>query len=148
VLLLAAAYLTDRIVAIVLSDRPEAPRRLGWLGTVGGGRRFWLAPAAMVLVGGALVVPSFIELVRTGATYEHWSRFIAMSCLFSCALILVIARVFDYTLDLLAERVAYLKANRDAGDGREVWRLLFARHPARGRGGQRQACERSTSASV
>jgi glycosyltransferase involved in cell wall biosynthesis len=126
-LLLTAAYLTDKIVTIVLSNRPEVPRTLGWLAALRMGPLFWLVPAAMLIVGGALVVPSFIQLVRTGATYEHWSRFIAMSCLFSCALILIVARVFDYTLDLLAERVAYLRANQDAEDGHAVWHLLFGR---------------------
>ena len=64
----------------------------------------------MFVVGGALVMPTVFELVRTGATYEHWSRFIAMSTLVSCGLILVVARLFDHCLNLLADRVAYLKA--------------------------------------
>ena len=103
-LLLACAYLTRRIVDIVLLERPRPgpfPRRVR--------AGFWAVPTALVLVGGALVMPSFLELVRTGSTYEHWSRFIAMSTLVSCALILVVARIFDYSLGLLAARVAYLK---------------------------------------
>jgi multisubunit Na+/H+ antiporter MnhG subunit len=70
---------------------------------------FWGVPAVLFLVGGVLVMPSFLELIRSGSTYEHWSRFIAMSCLASCGLILVVTGIFDYCLDLLAARVGYLK---------------------------------------
>jgi hypothetical protein len=120
-LLLCAAYLTRRIVDIVISTGPVTRRPMPRILN----RLFWLVPASLLLVGGALVIPSFIQLVRTGATYEHWSRFIAMSCLFSCALILIVARVFDYTLDLIAERVAYFRA-RDSAEGQaELWDIVF-----------------------
>jgi fucose permease len=59
--------------------------------------------------GGLLVLPSFLELVRTGATYEHWSRFIAMSFLFSLAIILLTTRACDYILDLLESRLEFLR---------------------------------------
>jgi hypothetical protein len=39
---------------------------------------FWLVPLVPMLAGGMLVLPSFLELIHTGATYEHWSRFIGM----------------------------------------------------------------------
>jgi hypothetical protein len=116
-LLLCAAYLTRKIVSMVLSTRSEAHADpLALLR----GRLFWLAPTTLFAVGVALVFPSFMQLVRTGATYEHWSRFIAMSCLVSCALILVVARAFDYTLTLIAARLEYLRAlesERIATDG-------------------------------
>lgn len=102
-LLLAAAYLTRKIVGIVLSERVRsvAPTLRAVM--------FWGVPAVLFLVGGVLVMPSFLELIRSGSTYEHWSRFIAMSCLASCGLILVVTGIFDYCLDLLAARVGYLK---------------------------------------
>ncbi|HEV7735624.1 MAG TPA: glycosyltransferase family 2 protein [Candidatus Binatia bacterium] len=104
-LLLAAAYLTRKIVGIVLSERVRAvPPSLRAVA-------FVLVPAVLLVGGGALVMPSFLELVRSGSTYEHWSRFIAMSCLASCALTLIVTGVFDYCLDLLQARVAYLKAS-------------------------------------
>jgi len=102
-LLLSAAYLTRKIVGMVLG----APVRRHPRGGVG--RLFWIVPGGLLLAGGALVAPSFLEIVRTGATYEHWSRFIAMSCLVSCGLILVVARIFDFTLDLIAARLDYLR---------------------------------------
>jgi hypothetical protein len=111
-LLLACAYLTRRIVSLVVLDPrdpatpvPAPPR---WVMAL-----FWTVAVGMFVAGLALVLPSLFELVRTGATYEHWSRFLVMSALVSCALILVVARIVDYTLTLLAARVAYLKQQGD-----------------------------------
>jgi len=106
-LLLSAAYLTRKVVGMVFA----APGRQYPRGSLraGVGRLFWIVPGGLLLAGGALVVPSFLEIVRTGATYEHWSRFIAMSCLVSCGLILGVARIFDFTLDLIATRLDYLR---------------------------------------
>lgn len=102
-LLLGAAYLTRKIVGIVLSERVRVvPARVRAV-------VFLVVPLVLFVVGGWLVMPSFLELVRSGSTYEHWSRFIAMSCLASCGLILVVTGVFDYCLDLLGARVAHLK---------------------------------------
>jgi glycosyltransferase involved in cell wall biosynthesis len=106
-LLLCASYLTDRIVQIALSsesgDQEEGAARRFFIS-----RWFWAIPCALTVMGVALVIPSFLELVRTGATYEHWSRFIAMSFFCSVALILVVTRAIDYVLQLVAERLAYL----------------------------------------
>jgi glycosyltransferase involved in cell wall biosynthesis len=111
-LLFACAHLTRRIVDIVLLNRTAPP--------VAAGRRIatvllWSVVASLVGVGALLVAPSVVELVRTGSTYEHWSRFIAMSCLFSCALVLVVAKVVDLSLDLLAARVVYLRRHVATG---------------------------------
>jgi hypothetical protein len=71
---------------------------------------FWLAPAALLILGTALVIPSALELVRTGATYLHWSRFVAMSFCHSTALILLVAGLVHYVLDLLECQLGYLRA--------------------------------------
>ena len=118
-LLLTSAHLTRKIVSIVLTDgttRGDLPARRPAFAPA----LFWALPISMFMIGGALVMPSFFELVRTGGTYEHWSRFIAMSALFSCALILVVAKIFDYCMDLLAARVAYLRATAVGMGGRDV----------------------------
>jgi glycosyltransferase involved in cell wall biosynthesis len=118
-LLLTSAHLTRKIVSIVLTDgttRGHPPARRPALGPA----LFWVLPISMFMIGGALVMPSFFELVDTGGTHEHWSRFIAMSALFSCALILVVAKIFDYCMDLLAARVAYLRATAVGMASRDV----------------------------
>ncbi len=107
-LLLCAAYLTRRIVWITLSGRGERSRR-SLLESFFTSRFFWLVPLSAILAGGLLVLPSFLQLIATGATYEHWSRFIALSFLWSSALILAVTRFVDYSLGLIAGRLDYLE---------------------------------------
>jgi hypothetical protein len=108
-LLFSASYVTARIVAMTLQN--GAPRRSLMSVTRGflHAGYFWTIPVLLMLAGGVLVLPSFLQLVRTGATYEHWSRFIAMSFLFSLAIILMTTRACDYILDLLESRLDFLR---------------------------------------
>ena len=110
-LLLCASYLATRMVNIVLQSRRQ-PRIQNLAMRFFQAKAFWLVPIACFAFGGTLVVPSFLELVRTGATYEHWSRFIAMSVFFSIGFILIVTRVVGYTINWLAERDAYLRTQR------------------------------------
>jgi glycosyltransferase involved in cell wall biosynthesis len=99
-LLLCASYLTAKIVKIA---RPATEVRSRLLTS----RLFWLVPAVCFFAGGVLVLASFLELLRTGETYEHWSRFVAMSFFWSIGSIFAVTRVMDYVLDLLAAQLAY-----------------------------------------
>jgi len=123
-LLLCASYLTGRMAHVALPEMGrsrfagEPVRRFlsaPW---------FWLLPLALMVAGGLLVLPSFVELVKTGATYEHWSRFIAMSFCWSVSFTLIVTRGMDYVLDLLAAQLRYIKntrtAPRDAGNDRAM----------------------------
>jgi glycosyltransferase involved in cell wall biosynthesis len=104
-LLLCASYLTAKMVTIA---RPAGERSSAVLWSrFMTSRLFWLVPAGCFLVGGALVLASFLELLRTGETYEHWSRFVAMSFFWSIGSIFVVTRVMDYVLDLLAAQLDY-----------------------------------------
>ena len=115
---LATSYLVEKIVRVTLAPRPAEQRR-GPVAKFLSSRLFWLAPLALMTAGGLLVLPSFRELVATGATYEHWSRFIVMSFLFEVAIILVVTRIADLSLGLLAERLAYLGSLRRPGSSSE-----------------------------
>ena len=109
-LLFCASYLTNRMVKISLSIRGTSRSLTDRMEPFVASAWFWVLPLLLVGSGVALVVPSIIDLVRTGATYEHWSRFIAMSFLCSMALILVVMRAIDYVLDLLSKRLQYLES--------------------------------------
>ena len=107
-LLFGASYLTRKIVRITMpGGGQKSPNAVGQFLASGW---FWLAPPALMIAGGWLVLPSLLELVRTGATYEHWSRFIAMTFLYAVAVILIVTRAIDYVLGLIEERLAYLKS--------------------------------------
>jgi len=104
-LLFCSGYLADRIVRVTLSPR-RRPR--SWLDRLFEGRWFFAVPLALLFAGGLLVLPSAIELAETGHVYEHWSRFIVMSSCFSVAFVLVVTRLVVITVDLVADRMAYL----------------------------------------
>jgi len=108
-LLLCASYLTGRMVAIALGEVEGKPRRPNLLDRFFSHRLPWIVPLLLLLGGGLLVFPSFLELVRTGSTYEHWSRFIAMSFCWSLASIIAVTAVIDYVLGLLRAQLAYNK---------------------------------------
>ena len=112
-LLLCASYLTAKIVKIALPAGERSGDRVR--GSLLRSRLLWLVPAACFVVGGALVLASFLELVRTGETYEHWSRFVAMSFFWSIGSIFVVTLVMNYVLDLLAAQLAYDEQTDQAG---------------------------------
>ncbi len=113
-LLFSASYITSRVIEMTLFSESESRRLTALLRSVFDSRWFWLIPGGLMLAGGLLVLPSFLQLVRTGATYEHWSRFLAMSFLFSIAMILLATRACDYILNLLESRLRYLRSRTRA----------------------------------
>lgn len=108
-LLLAASYLLRRVVQLVLQLPTEDFVFHRLAGRFLRGVWLWIVVVSFVLAASLLVLPSFLELVRTGGTYEHWSRFIAASVLVGVSLTLLVARALDFTLDLLSARLAYLR---------------------------------------
>ena len=112
-LLFCASHVSRRMVHLVLFNRRRAVSQ-DLLGQFLDSRVFWYITVFLFLLGGLLVFPSFKELVLTGATYEHWSRFIVMSFLYSIAIILIGTKIIDYSLNLLADRLDYLN-RRNSG---------------------------------
>ena len=113
--LFCAAYLAGRVVEIALGEAPvgvSMAHRL--MGPFFRWRFFWSVPPALCAIGGLLVLSSFVDLVQTGATYEHWSRFIGMSFLWLVAFVLAGSRIVDHVLGLIGGRLRYLRA-RPAG---------------------------------
>jgi glycosyltransferase involved in cell wall biosynthesis len=108
-LLFSASYLTARMVGMSLSESGDKRSLIIKARALLESPFFWFLPAILVLAGGLLVLPSFLQLVHTGATYEHWSRFIAMSFLLSVAIILLATRACEYILSLLEDRLIFLR---------------------------------------
>jgi glycosyltransferase involved in cell wall biosynthesis len=107
--LFSASYLTQKMVKITLPDEGRVQGTRNVLEWFFEGRLVWVIAPLLLLAGGLLVLPSFLELVRTGATYEHWSRFIAMSVCWSVAFILIVTWMVDYTLGLVTIQLAFSK---------------------------------------
>jgi hypothetical protein len=106
-LLFAASYLTDRMVSIALTGEVVSrDRKL--MSRFFRSRWFWIWPAGFALTGILLVLASVLHWLSTGATYEHWSRYVVMTFCLSAAAILSVTRGIEYILSLVAERVSYL----------------------------------------
>lgn len=107
VLLLCAGHLAGTTVDVfLLGGRRPGPWRSVAAGLLGG-LTFWCIEGVLLLAGGLLVLPSFQQLVRTGATYTHWSRFIAMSFLYETAAILAVTKIAISFVGQAAERADY-----------------------------------------
>jgi glycosyltransferase involved in cell wall biosynthesis len=108
-LLASVAYVTRKLVDIALFDRPVDEHSGGLLGWFFEHRWFYAAPTALVIIGVLLVQHAFIQLVSTGHTNVHWSRFVVMSFVVSVALVFVATRFVAHFLGLLGERLSYLR---------------------------------------
>jgi hypothetical protein len=109
VLVCCLSYLGDKAVNISLADDPAGDKYHGLWGWLFSRRWFWAAPSLLVAAGGGLVSGALSELLSTGLVTAHWSRFVAMMLCLTVAAILTVTKVVDYCLNLLADRLAYLK---------------------------------------
>lgn len=105
--LLCAGYIAGTTVDALLFEGRTRSRTRAWATKALQGPIFWATEATLLIAGGLLVLPSFFELVRTGATLTHWSRFIAMSLFYEVAALLAITKVAASFLGLASERAAY-----------------------------------------
>ncbi|MBV8297667.1 MAG: glycosyltransferase family 2 protein [Acidimicrobiia bacterium] len=109
VLLLCAGHLAGTTVdALLFAGRPRSRLR-SLAARALAGPVFWCVEGALLLIGGLLVLPSFLQLVRTGSTDAHWSRFIAMSFLYETAAVLAVTKIAGAFLGMAVERAEYLR---------------------------------------
>lgn len=108
-MLWGAAVLMTRIASIAIHEEvlPARPSYSQWLRT----RGFWIIPAILVLVAGVLVWPSAVQLLQTGHTDVHWSRFVISMASLGAAVQLVVIRGMDGLLDMVERRVQFLWQN-------------------------------------
>lgn len=112
-LLMTAGYLGRKAVHITLSSDPARWRSRGPVGRVLSHRAFWLLPVVLIVLGALPIAPAALDRIRSGLidpAVHHWSRFFAMAFAFSLAFILASARLVDITLDMLADRVTFLRS--------------------------------------
>ncbi len=112
VLLFCAGYLGRKAADVALSEQPARDKHHGVLGWLFSRRWFWLLPAALVVIGALLVWRALVAYMTTGEVHEHWSRFIAMSFLGWLTMALVVTRIIDHCLNMLADRMQYLKTGQ------------------------------------
>jgi len=101
-----ASYILSQMTEIALADE-IGKRKESWVERFFHGRWFWAVNGVLIVAGGSLVLGSLLELLETGATYEHWSRFIAMTFCLSIVTVLLVTRCIEYVLGLVRERALY-----------------------------------------
>lgn len=111
-LLFCIGHLSRKVVEIAFSNKPWRKKKKGLLTNFFQSYLFWVIILILFFAGSFLVFPSLIELIQTGHTSEHWSRFLVMTMLYSVAIILMVTRALIYTLDLIAARVTFLRSSR------------------------------------
>jgi glycosyltransferase involved in cell wall biosynthesis len=101
-----ASYILSQMTEIALAEE-IGKRKDSWVERFFHSGWFWAVNALLTAVGGSLVLGSLLQLLETGSTYGHWSRFIAMTFCLSIVTILLFTRCIEYVLGLVRERVLY-----------------------------------------
>ena len=112
VLFFCFAYMSSKIVDLTITKTGVFGRANRILSKLFNMKAFWFIPFFLILIGGLIVLPSFIQLIKTGNTNVHWARFITMSFLFSIAFVLSVTRLLNYSLHLIAARLSYLRSDK------------------------------------
>lgn len=107
---LSAAHITKRMISITLTKSASHNSSFSIL-NIFKPRIACVIIIFSILFGTMLVYHSFVERLTTGVTYEHWSRFVAMSFFYSISFIFAITLVIDYILTLINDRLLYLQSN-------------------------------------
>lgn len=107
-LFLSSAYITRKIVSITLAG--GITRNKFSIYSIFKPRISWWIIGLTLSIGIALVYQSVVQRITTGVTYEHWSRFVAMSFFFSTAFVFIVTLVIDYVLCLINERLRYFQS--------------------------------------
>ena len=101
-----ASYILSQMIEIALAEE-IGKRKESWVERFFHSRWFWVMNGALTAIAGSLVLGSLLQLLETGETYEHWSRFIVMTFCLSIVTMLLISRCIEYVLGLVRERVLY-----------------------------------------
>lgn len=117
-LLICAGHLGSKAADISLAQDPGNLRRRGIFNRLLTSPWFWAVPVALVAGGVLLVWDAWMEYITTGEVHMHWSRFVAMMLMFSVTATLLVTKILDYCLDLLAERLDYLRRESPFTDRR------------------------------
>jgi len=109
VLMVSVGHIARKAADVSLSRDPVGARYTNTFGKLIRGRWFWALPAVLIAVGVALVWDAWQGYLETGKVYEHWSRFVVMMFFLTLSAILAATKFLDHCLNLLAERLAYLR---------------------------------------
>lgn len=108
-LLFMCSFISERIVGITLSGKLEkTPLRIISSRFFNSAFSHWVA-GIFALIGLLLVRNSLVDRLTLGSTYEHWSRYMVMSFLFSLSAIIWLGKGLNFILGLIEDRLFYFR---------------------------------------
>ncbi|MHC4102872.1 MAG: hypothetical protein ACYSW1_18560, partial [Planctomycetota bacterium] len=119
ILIWCVTYLGRKAADISLSSDPGRDKYHGFWGWFFSRRWFVAVPIVLLAMGVVLVFEALVDWLSTGKLYleeHHWSRFVAMMFFLSTAAIIVVCKIVDHCLNLLADRLSYLKASAERAE--------------------------------
>jgi len=109
VLFFSASFITQRMVSVTVSR--GSTRKESLVSRIYGSKIIWIVPILGVLLGISLIGDSLYNRFFMGETYEHWSRYVAMSFFVSVAFIVLATKSIENVLRLIASRLSYLQSD-------------------------------------
>ena len=111
-LLLVGSFISKRIIRISLLKNQDISGIDGGIIYRFFSSNYPIYVAVIIsIIGIYLIKDSLFDKLTLGTTDEHWSRYLTMSFFVSAAFILILSKIVDYILNLVQDRVKYLRSD-------------------------------------
>ena len=107
----SAAYITEKTVALTVSKPVIDREGISFTSKLFSSRLIWVVPVLGTLLGLLLIGDSLYERLYMGETYEHWSRYVAMSFFISVSFIVLATKSIAHVLKLISARMDYIQSD-------------------------------------
>lgn len=109
-LFFSASYITERMVAITISRPKGEVVRGSLIARIYSSGLMWAVPVLGTCLGLFLIADSLIDRILMGQTYEHWSRYVAMSFFVTVSFIVLATKCIEQVLHLISARLEYMRS--------------------------------------
>lgn len=110
-LFFSAAFITEKVVVMTVSRTSLDRGRQSLLGKIYSSGYSWLLAVFGIILGILLIADSLYNRLLMGETFEHWSRYVAMSFFISIAFITLATKSIEHVLKLISARMDYMQSN-------------------------------------
>lgn len=107
----SAAYITEKTVALTVSKPVIDREGISFSSKLFSSRLIWVVPLLGTVLGLLLIGDSLYDRLYIGETYEHWSRYVAMSFFISVSFIVLATKSIAHVLKLISARMDYLQSD-------------------------------------
>jgi len=110
-LFFSASFITEKMVSLTVSKPITGASAKSWISKIYESKIIWAVPVLGTLLGLFLIGDSLIDRLLIGETYEHWSRYVAMSFFISVAFIILATKSIEHVLRLIGARLSYIQSD-------------------------------------